>query len=201
MEPLASFEDVAVRSPSGLPEDSQPRVNALLADASAVVRNYCKQTFASQRAVERIRPVGEVIRLPHRPVTAVYSVKVFYQGFSWPFSAYIWDGGEEIYLDVGGAAFINTSEAVREIFAFHTPMCDVDYESGYDSVPDDVKGVVATMVARAYVQPLNQLQSENVGPFSYQSSVAAAGGPLALDAASRQVLNTYKRVITSVELR
>lgn len=177
------------------------RIERMLIDVSAVVRNYTRQLFTTTRATERVRPVGHRIRLPHRPVVTVHSVSLIIEGTAMPAVGYIWDGADEIWLSEAGQ-IINLAETAYEWLASNTPVAEIDYTSGYATIPEDVVGVVCSVVTRALSAPgAGGIISEAVGEYTYRLSEAAAQGPLTLTRTEKDILGTYRAFATQAELR
>ena len=201
LPPLATLSDVEDRMFRDLSAAEVARVDVMLTDVSAVVRNYTKQLFTVTRATERIRPIGYRIRLPHRPVVTVHSVSLIIEGIPMPAIGYIYDGADEIWLSEAGQ-IINLAETAYEWLATNTPVAEVDYTSGYDTVPADVVGVVCSVINRAMSAPgAGGIISEAVGEYTYRLSNAAAQGPLTLTQTEKDILGAYRRAGTNVELR
>lgn len=184
-----------------LTEAELARIDVLLDDTSAVIRNYTKCLFTSVRATERIRPIGYRVRLPHRPVAAVHGVSLLINTQTIPVAGFTWDGRDEVWLaDVG--TVINLAETASEWLATHTPVAEVDYTSGFDEVPRDVITVICSMIARGLSAPGGGgIISQAVGEYSYRLSDAAAQGPVMLTDAEKAVLSVYRPTGTVVELR
>jgi hypothetical protein len=198
---LATVSDVTDRMFRELSEAEMVRVNSMLLDASAVVRNYTRQSFTSVRDTERLRPIGYRISLPRRPVVTVHSVKLIINNSPINAMGYIWDGLDEIYLANEGQ-IINLAETAYEWLATHHPVAEVDYTAGYDAVPDDVISVVCSMISRSLSAPGGGgIISEAVGEYTYRLSSAAAQGPLTLTEAEKDLLRAYRRQGSAIELR
>lgn len=201
LSPLATVADIEDRMFRELTEVELGRMETMLADTSAVIRNYTRVSFTSARATERVRPVGYRIRLPRRPVTAVHSVSLIIRDALVAALGYTWDGLDEIWL-ADTTLIINLAETAREWLATHTPVAEVDYTAGYSAVPSDVVSVACSMITRSLSTPGGGgLISEAVGEYTYRLSDAAAQGPLTLTQSERAVLNAYRRPGTAVELR
>lgn len=184
-----------------LTESELARTEVLAADASAVIRNFCRRKFISVRATERIRPVGYRVRLPHKPVTAVHRVSLIINSLPIAVAGYTWDGTDEIWLADWGM-IINLAETASEWLATHTPVAEVDYTSGDAEVPRDVVSVACSMITRSLSAPGGGgIISQAVGEYTYRLSDAAAQGPLTLTDAEKAVLSAYRPAGTVVELR
>jgi hypothetical protein len=199
---FAAFADVQERYPGTLDASLEPRVNALLTDASTVVRRYTRQTFVKEQTTENLRPVGGKIKLPHRPVISVDGVWVIdYLENKIPVVLPYWDGGNEIWL-LYGQTVINLAEGLRQLFMYNTPLCEVLYTHGYETTPDEVTAVVCSMVIRALSVPgSGAVQSQAGGGFSATLTPAAAAGVLALTQAEKDMLHDFRIKARTVELR
>lgn len=205
MDTLAQLSDVEDRYDGTIATADQPRVLKKLADASAVVRRFTRQQFTKSQTTERIRPVGYKLKLPQAPVVSVDSVAivdVLQQGnlLPLPIAAWLWDGGQEIWLGMG--AVINLAEDVVDWFRTSTPLISVTYTHGYDTVPDVVVAVVCSMVIRTLDVPgSTAMQSQTVGPFGYRLSQAAQDGIMALSSSEQTLLRDFRRQGATMELR
>lgn len=200
---LAELADVEDRLGRDLDTSEQRRADALLRDASTVVRGYTRRDFTLTRTVSRHRPRGDKVLLPRRPVVEVHSVKSVI-GFGthetltvMPF--WSWVAGHEILLGeptliINGPTF---EWSDRNVWA------EVDYSHGFAEVPLDIISVVANLVVRNLTVPQGGLvDMESVGPYTARYSTFTAAGPLGLGEADRSVLNRYRSTTTStVELR
>jgi hypothetical protein len=200
LPPLADVSDVTDRLPSTISVE-EVRVAALIADASATVRRYTKQDFTKRQTV-----AGNKIKLPQKPVISIQSITVRLPGSVTDalIPGWYWDGpgSDEIWLTDGGS-IINLAEELTFALEWQTPICQVTYTHGYDTSPDDVIGVVCSMVTRIITAPgLGGVISEGVGEYSYRLSDTAAQGPMALTAAEKDILKDYRpKKSSSSELR
>src|SRR5690554_703302 len=133
------------------------RAAAYLADASALVRDYTKQTFTAVTGdVVRLRPVGNRLRLPKRPVNAVNSVTAIgwagIQNIVLPVGLWGWDGLDQIELQPLSPD-IWLSLPTLEIGDDLADTYDVNYDHGDNEVPDSVVRIVCGMVLRVLVAP------------------------------------------------
>jgi hypothetical protein len=172
---LAGTDDLEARIGRELTATEAARADALLADASALIRSYTKQRFdAVADDVIVLRPVGSHLRLPQRPVTAVTSVVALsgtdtipdwtvppgcwqWDGIDlvevWPPDRNVWVSLPEVAYDVGGP------DTYR-----------VTYSHGYAEVPADVVAVCCRMVLAVLLAPTltEGLVQERIGQYSYQ---------------------------------
>lgn len=200
---LAAVADVQVRLPDGVIIDPG-RIGALLTDASAAVRSWTKQDFTTRQTTIGIRPVGYRLKLPQRPVVGVQSVGVILPGSSTPVTlpGWYWDGSNEVWL-IEGNQIVNLPEELAGLLQWQTPTCQVTYTHGYDQIPDDVVGVVCSMVIRVYTAPgLGGVVSESVGEYSYRLSDTMVQGPMTLTPSEKDALSSYRpRRTATAELR
>lgn len=203
LPPLANVGDVVARLPSSVSVEEQ-RVTALLTDASATVRRYTKQDFSIQTTTEKIRPIGYKLKLPKRPVLSVNSIAIQLPNSltQSTIPGWYWDGSDEVWLTDGGS-IVNLAEELLFAMQYLTPICFTNYTHGYTEPPDDIVGVVCSMVTRIVTAPgLGGVISESVGEYSYRLSDAAAQGPMALTQAEKDTLDAYRpRKTSSTELR
>jgi hypothetical protein len=136
-------------------------------------------------------------------VDAVAVVDVLQQGnlLPIPLAAWLWDGGQEIWLGQMDAV-INLAEDVLDLFRDTTPLISVTYTHGYETVPDIVVAVVCSMVLRTLDLPgSTAVQSQTVGPFGYRLSPAAQDGIMSLSPSEQVLLKDFRRQGTTMELR
>lgn len=213
MTDLATENDIEARLGRSLTSTEQTRAAAYLADASALIRKYTKQQFEEVSGDTIVlRPVGTVLRLPQRPVTAVNSV-----------TALASSGGLEVALPVGTWTFdgIDQVDIWPDSFRWMINLPDawydgdgpdtyrVDYDHGDDTIPPDVVAICCGMVLRVLLSPslVEGLTSERIGEYSYQLGQfpggAAAGVTVRLSEADKQALDDagYRRRATTIQLR
>jgi len=203
LPPLVSVGDVINRLPSSISVDEN-RVSQLIRDASAAVRRFTKQDFTVITETQGIRPVGGKIKLPQRPVLAINNISVRLPNSltESTIPGWYWDGSDEVWLTDGGS-IVNLAEELLFVMDWQTPECRVNYTHGYDEVPDDVIGVICSMVTRIVTAPgLGGVISESVGEYTYRLSDAAAQGPMSLTQAEKDALASYRpRRTSTIELR
>lgn len=205
LPPLVTVNDVTERLPSGITiEDG--RVAALIRDASASVRRFAKQDFTLGTTTQDIRPIGYRLKLPQRPVLDVISIQLKLPGSQTgvytAIPAWYWDGSDEVWL-VDGSTIVNLAEEVISALKWMTPVCRVTWQHGYTVIPDDIIGVVCSMITRVVTAPgLGGVISETVGEYSYRLSDAAAQGPMTLTDSEKAILREYQPKGTkTIELR
>jgi hypothetical protein len=200
---LVGVEDVTARLPSTVTVEV-PRVTALILDASATARRISKQEFTIRQSTVGIRPIGYKLRLPQSPVISVdeISIKLPNSPTTVTIPGWYWDGSDEVWLTEGGS-IINLAEELLFALEWQTPLCLTTYTHGYTETPDDVVGVVCSMVNRIITAPgLGGVISETVGEYSYRLSDAAAQGTMGLTEAETKILRSYiPRKTSTAELR
>lgn len=179
---------VVARYDGDLSEAQKARVAFLLVDASARVRRYCQgQQFTKSTTTERLQVRNGRVVLPQRPVLAVTSVQVLGSAVS---TTFIWEGLDS--LAVGANTFGSFG---WEPFRFGLTVVDVTYEHGYDPIPDDIIGVVCSIVLRSLGQSptATGVTSETLGGYSYTTGTIGAAGPFGLLPDERETLDAYRR--------
>jgi hypothetical protein len=203
LKPLVTVTDVTDRLPSTVTVEEK-RVAALIADASAAARRISKQEFTIRQSTVGIRPIGDKLRLPQSPVISVdeISIRLPNSLTTVTIPGWYWDGSDEVWLTDGGS-IINLAEELLFVLQWQTPTCLTTYTHGYTEVPDDVVGVVCSMVNRIITAPgLGGVISESVGEYSYRLSDAAAQGTMGLTEAETKILRSYiPRKTSTAELR
>lgn len=200
---LADLADVEARLGRDLTPDETTRANALLTDASVVVRSYCRRDFVAGTGVARLRPRGDKVILPQRPVRHVNGVTAVqdFNGIetSTPLAFWSYPGGYEVYL--GDQSLVINGPWID--WTDPNVWVDVDYDYGFATVPDEILTVVANLVARNLTVPAGGLvDMETVGPYNVRYSTFTSAGPLGLSDADRQILNRYRTTTNrTVELR
>lgn len=200
MAALATPADVEARLGRPLTPTEQARVDAVLADASAMVRSYTRQEFVPMTSTEVLRIINGRVRLPQRPVIQVTSVAVIDPwGHSDPWQVpYQWDGLDTIQL-TGGDVLVNAPEWWSEAQASTT--AEVVWRHGYETVPDDVVMVVCGMAVRQLLVPqLPGVRSETAGGESVSYADAMMTGTVTLTPDDRAVLNRYRSRGATVQL-
>lgn len=200
---FADITDVMARNPN-VQSSQEVQVDALLQDAAVVIRNYTSQTFVETQETVRIRPIGDKVKLPRRPVISVDDVQVLdFLGNKIKVQVPYWDGTDEVWL-LYGQSVINLAQDLRELFRFNTPTVEVTYTHGYpaDQLPSELLTVSCSMVNRALSTPGGgNVQSETTGPFSVTLSANAVAGSLFLTAAEKSLLDPYRVKGYTKELR
>lgn len=203
LPPLADLDDVEDRLGRDFTPEEQRKAQALLLDASAVIRSYCRRDFTAGTATIRLRPRGNKVLLPQRPVVSVQSVKTVISfgptEVVTPTPAWSWVSGPELYLIDPQLIFNGPTLALDD----ENVWVEVSYTYGYTEVPFDIMTVCANLVLRNVAVPASGLVDlETVGPYTVRYANFASGGPLNLSTGDRDILNRYKATgALTVELR
>ncbi len=198
MAALATVDDLTDRI-GPLNTAQQDRADALLDDASAIVRDDTLQVFEQVAAeVITLRPTGTNLVLPSRPVTAVNSVTAIgcAPGEDLALSTDLWcfDEIDTIRLD-----FVNTFDIDGFFLAHHTGAGTyrVSYDHGPTEIPPIVRAVVCGMVNRVLTSPslASGLTQETVGQYGYQTQqgTGTQGTEVIYTANDRRKLRRYRR--------
>ena len=205
MAHLATKADLVPRLGRDITCEEDIRADALLADASALVRAYTGRDFTlTEDAQVTLRAHGGYIRLPQRPVTAVASV-VAIGGNGAPdvtLTDWWWDGIDLIRIG-GGEYVINLPEQWWDDEDGYPGTFHVTYTHGDAAVPADVVAVVCGMVLRTLTAPtsVGGVTSETIGPYSYRLESAGIGTAVSLTDAERAVLARYRRTTGMISVR
>lgn len=206
---LATTSDLEDRLGRSLTADEALRAPALLADASALVRAFARRHFSEVVDDEIVlRPVGTLLRLPQRPVTAVSQVVALGGGvvpdLTMPRGIWTWDGVDKVDVwppDTGW--LLNLPERWSDS-GWPVDTYRVTYSHGDATVPPDVVAVVCAMANRVLLSPsmVEGLVSERIGQYNYQlqQGSGAAGTAVRLSQADRDVLARYRRSTTTIQV-
>lgn len=174
---LAHIGHLVARLGRSLTPAERLRAPAMLADASDEIRSYCRRQFTPATNDELvIRPIGNVIRLPNRPVTSVDLVEVIGTG-----------GTADLTLGVNNWEFDGIDQIT--ICAYPQPITGavptgtyantyrVTYDHGGD-VPTPLVGRICKMVFRSLLAPTmaEGLVQERIGQYAYQYGQFPGGG-------------------------
>lgn len=186
---LATTADVVARLGRSLTDTEALRVTALLKDSSASVRNYTRQHFTETETTDALVARNGRVVLPQRPATAIGGVL---SPAGAPV-AYVWPGTD--YLVVAGALTETWSWQFEPFVNGPPPTLTVTYTHGYETIPDDIVGVVCSIVLRAIGrEPLDAgITSETIQGYSYALGTTGAAGPFGLLQPERDVLDSYTR--------
>jgi hypothetical protein len=197
--PLATADDVASRLGRDLTDSEAIRAEVLLADASALIRRYCRQDFLHH--VAEVIPAqygrnGE-IRLSERPVQSIQSVTAIgapQLGLpNLPVPWYTFDGVDTIALDPGWGSIINLP-AVWWTDAAYPGTFDVIATFGPPDIPPEVTMVAANEVIGILTAPTQGagVIGETIGPYSYRMERSGGGLMVALTQAGKESLADFR---------
>lgn len=209
MAPLATVEDLEARLGRELTPEEAARANALLTDASALIRGWTRQDFTLTLGdVITLRPVGTVVRLPQRPVQAVTAVVAVggseaIPDVPLPVGSWTWDGIDKVDIWPPDTSWLLS---LPESWADGgTDTYRVTYDHGYAEVPADVVAVVCAMVLRTLLapSPVAGMVSERIGQYNYQlqQSTGSVGATVMMTGADRDALARYHRTATTIQTR
>lgn len=207
---LATTEDLEARLGRPLTAEEQARAEALLADATALVQGYTRQTFEFvPDDVITLRPVGTLCRLPQRPVTAVTLVVALsgvdtIPDLTMPPGLWTWDGIDKVnILPVTSDTWVTLPEIWYTDLAETVNTYRITYSHGYNPVPADVVAVVCAMVMRILLSPspVEGLVQERIGQYSYglQQSTGAPGSSVRLTPDDKSTLDRYRITATTIQ--
>lgn len=196
MEPLATTDDLEAVLGRTLTDTEAARVEALLVQASAVVRRRSTQDFTQAETIIRLHIRDGFAVLPQRPVNDVSTVQTIDGNDVW----YQWDGLDRIIVDPSRA--INDFEL--NTLAYPPPTIDVTYDHGYAPTDDDppastIPADVVALVCQVVLRTLGQdptaagMQQESIAGYSYSVGSAAAAGVVGLLPAEAEFLDTFRR--------
>ena len=194
---LATVADLATSLGRTFTPAEETQAQALLDQASAVVRAYMRQDITEATTTDTFtmrRPdlpygCGGEVTLPQRPLQAVTEVRV--DGVvtgDW------WLDGDRLLLSAQPWAWPPD--------AHQPPQVQVTYTHGWDPVPGDITAIVMQAVNRALVNP-GQVRSETVGGESTTYLIPTSGEALGvlLSRTEMRVLDRYRRTSGSVRVR
>ena len=205
MSALASQADLESRLGRALTPAEEARVEALLADASALVRAFTGRSFTLTEDQEiTLRAVGGRILLPQTPVIEVTRITAVGGSDALPdFTVADWtfDGIDTVHIG-SGACVINLPEAWWDSEDGYPGTYRVVYSHGDATVPADVLSVVCAMALRPLTTPkmVGGVVSETIGSYSYRLDAAGGGLGVAMTAEDRKVLNRYRRKATTIRV-
>lgn len=203
--PLATVADLEDRAT--LTDAQRTHAPALLRDASAKIRGYCKQTFDLTEDDEVVlRPVGTILRLPQRPVLAVTQVEQIGAAGTadrvMSAGEWAWDGVDKIELWPDPYR----QQALPAGTGYYTDTYRPRYDHGYAVTPDNLVALTCDMVLRVLLATTQVagLRSETIGSYSYSlAGDGALGTKVTLTEDDKKELRDagYRRTATTVQLR
>ncbi|MGW7296086.1 hypothetical protein ACWGIB_27335 [Streptomyces xiamenensis] len=210
MDPLATPDDLAARLGRDLTAEEASRAEALLRDASALIRGWTRQDFTAGESTVVLRPVGTVVRLPQRPVQAVTSVVAVggsdaIPDIALPTGGWTWDGADKVDIWPPDTSWLLS---LPETWADRWGSVDtyrVTYQHGWDEIPDDVVAVACAMVLRTLLapSPVAGMVSERIGQYNYQlqQGTGSVGATVLMTQPDRDALARYRRTATTIQAR
>ncbi|MEU3613525.1 hypothetical protein ABZ725_14575 [Streptomyces sp. NPDC006872] len=200
MASLASLSDLETRLGRPLLPAETGRAEALLADASALVRSFTGRSFSrTDDDTVVLRAQQGEIRLPQTPVIDVTSVVAVGSGGApdLPVVGWFWDGIDIIRTAADSPA-INMPELwLDEDVDCYPGTFRVVYSHGDAQVPPDVVAVVARMSLRTFTSPTmaGGVTGETIGPYSYRTDGSGVGTGVTMTDDDRRALEDagYRR--------
>lgn len=198
LPPLATVADLATLLGRSFTPEQELQAQALLDQASSVVRSYVRQditrststdTFTMRRADAVLHRCAGVVTLPQRPVVDIDTVLI--------------DGtATQDWWQDGNDLLLRSWTWDRPPTAHRPPQVTVTYTHGFDEVPGDIKAIVLQAANRVIVNP-SGIRSETVGGESVTYLIPAVGEYLGvlLSRTEQKVLDRYRRTAGSVNLR
>jgi hypothetical protein len=204
MAALASKCALETRLGRVLSAEEGARADALLEDASALVRSYTGQDFAPPASETGVlRASSGVVRLPKTPVTAVTAVVAVGVGGGPELALAGWafDGIDVIDVSGWDSLVINLPESLHD--SCLPPTYRVTYTHGYATVPADVVAVVCAMAMRTLTAPTMAagITSETIGSYSYRMAEGGVGTSVLLGSSEKTVLDRYRRKADTISVR
>lgn len=202
LAPLAVPDDIAARLGRELTAQELVRVSALLTDASAQIRRYCRRDFLLHESETGVyRGHDSIIQLPDKTTTNVEAVVAIGSSQSesqlilpdFPVPWFIFDGVDKIRIEPGLHGIANLPEWFWDSDIYpQTFRVTRDY--GYASVPDEVVAVCATAVIGVLTSPTQAagLIGETVGAYSYRLERSGGGTGVALTQADLLGLKDFR---------
>lgn len=205
MAALAAKCSLEARLGRGLTEDEAGRADALLEDASALVRSYTRQDFAPPTAVTVVlRASAGVVRLPKSPVAAVSAVVLVGVGGGpdLALAGWAWDGLDVVDVSGWDSLIINLPESIYDYDCLPSTY-RVTYTHGYVDVPADVVAVVCAMAMRTLTAPTvsGGVVSETIGSYSYRLGGPGVGTAVSLSPDERMMLDRYRKQADTITVR
>lgn len=198
LPPLVTAADLAALLGRSFTPDQEAQAEALLAQASAIVRAYVRQDLTLATTADGFRlsrldhqlpfGCGGFVLLPQRPIVEVTEVKV--NGLL----THDWWLDEDRLL-------VRSAPWLYPPAAHGPPTVTVTYAHGWDPIPADIQAVVTQAVQRVLVNP-DQVRSETVGgesvTYLFPSTGEALG--LLLSRVEKKALDRYKRTSGTVRV-
>lgn len=174
------------------------RGQALLSDASSVVRGYTRQTLS--RVVDDtvvLRYIKGRVVLPERPCDKPTLVERADGTGVIPAISWWWSGLNEV-------EFYNDSLVANGPYYRHAMrMVKVTYSHGYTEIPGDIVMIVCQMVGRVLDGAISTpgLRSEAIDDYKVDLGGYLSSGTIALVPEEKLILDRYRNRVGSVGLR
>jgi len=208
---LATPSDIEARLGRSLNQVENARVDAMLADGSAIIRRYCREDFISYTGASiTLLADGGVINMSlWKPIQGITSVTAL-SGVAGipdiPVTWYSFDGVSEItVMSPNASGIINLPEVWYEETFWWGSSFTVVGDHGYSSTPDDVMAVLCTAITSELSTPTMSatLMSESVGAYSYSMRRTSGAGLNAalIDAGMKTALADYRQTSGTLKVR
>jgi uncharacterized phiE125 gp8 family phage protein len=167
-----------------------PLVTALIAGVSQAIKSYCRRDLAKTHYVELYDGTGTAALLLRRfPVVSLNSVLLDANS-----SAPTTCTSDSFILRpaLGQIVFKRDAEvaaALGPVFPRGTANIQVDYDAGFDPIPDDLQMAAGLAVANLFNQPDLTKQREKIGASYYY---IGRPGDLAFTPEIKTILNLYR---------
>lgn len=181
MVDLASIDDLNNFSQLAI-DPSDTAAAFLLKVASGMVRRYLQQDVTAVAGdVEYCDPVAGGVLLSQLPVTAVSQVETSADGVTWTAA----DPASYVVSRRLGIV------SARSGYGVHWPSTPeswrITYSHGYETVPDELKGVVCSIAARFYSTPAG-IDMERTGQRQVKYNLESGG----FDPMERLILDGFR---------
>jgi hypothetical protein len=206
---LATPDDIVDRLGRNLNQMEMARIDAMLRDASSIIRRYCRNDFIRYASDTIVVPSdGGIIKLPWYPVESIADVVALSGNpavADIPVTWYIFDGIRTItVMDPAYSGVINLPEYWYETYWWSNSY-RVSGAHGYPETPDDVMSVLCVGVISELTAPTQSgtLQSESIGAYSYSMRRTSGAGLRAslVDAGMETVLKDYRHKQGTIRVR
>lgn len=212
---LAVLDDVAAILQRDLTTQEQTYASRLITQASAIVRDYTRQTITqvTNDVVTLPGNWSNTLLLPQRPVTSVSSVVI--NGASAPYTQWtlienslmlgtgsfqpdygsmLW-GGPTLW---GPAGSNNGPQATGASWQGPQTQITVTYTHGFATVPAAITNIVAGMVALAVASPVG-VNQEKIGGYQV-SYTRSEGGSMSIQPSDEKILKKYRITAISADV-
>jgi hypothetical protein len=196
---LVTQEAIEKRLGRTLNEAEESQLEPLIGDVTAYITTYTGCAFVKEERTKVLRAQRGQIDLPDRPILSITSVKAIGRDGT-PGAAtqdFAFDGLSKIRLFWCGYSVNGPDWSVHGSNPFHT--YQVVYESGYETVPDDITSIAENAVLNAFaglslIAPgVSGVTRLAVGDTSYGFGNSGAGRVAAwISDDDRGILNRYR---------